>query len=68
MMNGVAMPRSNTTRRNSKPTITVIAHVATHDLRVNGSFHVRNPIQEIPSAIRNGAATPSTPERAVPSS
>lgn len=68
MMNAVAMPRSNTNRRNNKPAITAIAHVATHDLRVNGSRHVRSPIHEMPRAIRNGAATPSTPESAVPSS
>jgi len=68
MMNGVAVPRSNTKRRNNKPTITVMAHVAAHDLRVNGSFRVRNPTHEARSAIKNGAATLSTPERAVPSS
>jgi hypothetical protein len=68
MMNGVAIPRSNTKRRNNKPTITVMAHVATQDLRVNGSFHVRNPTHEAPSAIKNGAATLTTPGIAVPSS
>jgi hypothetical protein len=60
-MNGVAMPRSNTKRRSSKPATTVITHVAAHDLRVNGSTQVRMPSHEMTSARRNGAATASTP-------
>jgi hypothetical protein len=46
MMNGVAMPRSNTKRRSSKPATTVITHVAAHDLRVNGSSVSRPDLRD----------------------
>ena len=61
MMNAIAIPRSNITRRRNKPPTTVIAHVATNDARLNGPRQVRKMAHDVPSAIKNGAARLMTP-------
>ena len=61
MMNAIAIPQSNITRRRNKPPTTVIAHVATNDARLNGPRQVRNMAHDVPRALTNGAARLMTP-------
>ena len=68
MMNGSAVPRSNTKWRSTMPPATVTTQMTMPVAGDVGDFHARATSQPTARAMRNGAATFSVPTTTLPPS